>query len=152
MKKQFAFFLIFLATVAIVFPACQKDDNLPVIKTNTQLITQSAWRFSSAKVGGLDVSASLQACQKDNVMTFVSAGTGTVDEGPAKCNPGSDPQTISFTWNFATNETVLHVSTVLFAGGSSDFSLVTLNDTQLVVSQMITVGSSSQTVVVTFIH
>jgi hypothetical protein len=41
---------------------------------------------------------------------------------------------------------------VLFTGGSSDFTLVSLSETQLVVSQNIMVSGSSQNAVVTFIH
>ncbi|SRR6266404_3007304 len=130
--------------------ACKKSSPASA-KTKTELITQSSWKFDNAKVGGTDVSAFLQTCQKDNILVFASAGTGSLDEGATKCN-SSDPQTSSFTWNFASNETVLHVSTVLFTGGSSDFNIVTLNDTQLVLSQNITVSGSTQNAVVTFKH
>jgi hypothetical protein len=51
-----------------------------------------------------------------------------------------------------SNETILHVSTVLFTGGSSDFTIVALSETQLVLSQVITVGGSPQNAVVTFVH
>lgn len=149
MQKQLFSFTLFLAFMFVT--GCGKDDNPVVVKTKTQLVTQSTWRFSGATVGGTDVSAFLQACQKDNTLTFVAAGTGTVDEGATKCN-AADPQTNPFTWNFASSETMLHVSTILFAGGSSDFTLVTLTETQLVISQMITVSGSPQNAVVTFIH
>jgi hypothetical protein len=44
---------------------------------------------------------------------------------------------------------VLHISTVLITGGSNDFTLVSLTETQLVVSQNYPpIG----TVTVTFIH
>ncbi|HKB43322.1 MAG TPA: hypothetical protein VKC90_03000, partial [Chitinophagaceae bacterium] len=85
---------------------------------------------------------------KDNIYTFVAAGTGTIDEGPSKCNV-SDPQTNPFTWNFLSNETMLHISTVLFTGGSNDFTLVSLTATQLVASQNY---PPYGTIVVTFIH
>jgi len=84
-------------------------------------------------------------------MTFTTAGTGTVDEGLTKCNAG-DPQTNPFTWSFATNETVLNISTILFTGGSNTFNIVALNEAQLVVSQTITVGGTPQNAVVTFLH
>jgi len=149
MKKQILSIISFLAISMVFLLACQKDDNStsPTPKTNTQLISQTTWKFSLATVSGVNVNSSLQPCQKDNIMTFIAAGTGTIDEGPTKCNSG-DPQTNPFTWNFASSETMVHISTVLFTGGSSDFTLVTLSETQLVVSQVI----SGQTVVVTFIH
>lgn len=153
MKKLLSFAALGLLSASLAFVSCSKDDddNSPAPKTKTQLITQSTWRFSAATVGGSDVSAFLQACQKDNILTFASNGTGTVDEGPLKCNAG-DPQTSPFTWNFLTNETQLFISTTLFAGGSSTFNLVTLSETQLVVSQNITVSGTTQNAVVTFIH
>ena len=144
---------LIVALVILVSPyytGCSKSDSKPS-KTNTELITQGSWKFSNAKVGGNDVSAFLQACQKDNILVFAAAGTGSLDEGPTKCN-SSDPQTNPFTWNFASGETMLHVSTVLFTGGSSDFTIVSLTDSQLVLSQNITVSGSTQNAVVTFVH
>lgn len=150
MRKQF-FLTTCLITLAFVFiTGCQKDEDPPA-KTKTELLSQSTWKFSAAAVGGSDVSAFLQTCQKDNILTFASAGTGTLDEGATKCNAG-DPQTSPFTWSFMTSETVLHVSTVLFTGGSSDFTLVALSETQLIISQNVTISGTSQNAVVTFIH
>jgi len=141
---------VLIVSLSLFFAACSKS-NSSSSKTKTELISQSSWKFSNAKVSGADVSAFLQTCQKDNILVFAAAGTGTLDEGATKCNSG-DPQSNPFTWNFATNETVLHVSAVLFTGGSSDFDIVSLTDTQLVLSQNITVSGSTQNAVVTFIH
>lgn len=149
MKKQ-NLSLITCLTISIFFlSSCQKDSGPtpPASKTNTQRMTENPWKFSTATVGSTNVSGSLQTCQKDNILTFTTGVTGTLDEGPAKCNT-ADPQNIPFTWNFASNETIIHISTVLFTGGGSDFTVVSLTDTQLKVSQII----SAQTVVVTFIH
>jgi hypothetical protein len=137
-------------TAVVCLTACSKSSDNSNTKTKTELITQSSWKFDNAKVGGIDVSAFLQPCQKDNVIVFASAGTGTLDEGATRCSQ-NDPQTIAFTWNFANNDT-LHVSTVLFTGGGSDFKIVTLNDAQLILSQDITVSGSKQNAVVTFKH
>jgi len=151
MKKQFYSLAIPALFSLLIFTSCSKNDPAPALKTKTELLTSSSWKFSAATVGGTDVSGFLQACQKDNILTFTPAGTGTLDEGPTKCN-GSDPQTNPFTWNFLTNETQLFISATLFTGGSSTFTLVTLSATQLVLSQNITVSGSTQNAVVTFIH
>ncbi|MEP6700268.1 MAG: lipocalin family protein [Bacteroidota bacterium] len=146
MKKQFA---VLALGFILIFSSCSKDNTPP--KTKTQLLTQGSWKFKSATTGGTDFSSSLQACQKDNILIFVAAGgTGTVDEGPTKCNAG-DPQTTPFTWNFQSNETILFISTVLFTGGNSNFTLVSLSETELVVSQDVTIGPT-RNVVVTFMH
>ncbi|MGQ0739448.1 MAG: lipocalin family protein [Bacteroidota bacterium] len=139
---------ILLLTVAFI-ASCSKDEAPP--KTKTQLLTQGTWRFSAATVGGSDVSAFLQTCQKDNTMTFAAAGTGNVDEGATKCN-APDPQSNPFTWSWQSSETVLQVSAIFFTGGSNNFSLVALTETQLVLSQVITVSGTPQNAVVTFIH
>src|SRR5438477_9060268 len=136
--------------VSLFFTACSKSDSSSS-KTKTELITQSSWKFSNAKVSGTDVSAFLQTCQKDNILVFAAAGTGTLDEGATKCNSG-DPQSSPFTWSFASNETILHVSATLFTGGTSDFNIVTLNETQLVLSQNINIQGTSQNAIVSFKH
>jgi lipocalin-like protein len=138
-------------SACIILAACSKSDSNNS-KTKTQLITQASWKFSSATVNGTDVSSLIQSCQKDNILTFsATGGTGTLDEGPTKCNSG-DPQTQNFTWSFTNNETILHVSTIFFTGGSSDFTIVSLTETQLMVSQIVNIAGSMQTAVVTFIH
>jgi hypothetical protein len=149
MKKIILKIITAIILFSSLFITCKKSSH---VKTRTELLTQKTWKFSSATVNGMDASSNLQACQKDNIYTFVSAGTGNVDEGPSKCNSG-DPQTISFTWNFTTNETVLHISTSFFSGGSNDFTIMTLSETQLVVTMPYTppVGPTLN-LVVTFVH
>lgn len=153
MIKRFLLAAVLFSALQILNTSCSKDndDPAPAGKTKTELLVKSSWKFSDAKVGGASVAAFLQACQKDNVATFVASGTGTADEGLTKCN-GADPQTTPFTWNFQTNETILFVSTPLFTGGSSSFTIVSLTETELVVSQNMTISGSTQNVVITFIH
>ena len=133
---------------------CTGTKSFTVAATKTYYITQSTWKFSGATVGGVDASAFVQACQKDNILTFANIGgnkTGTLDEGATKCNAG-DPQTTPFTWAFQAGETQLFISATLFTGGNSTFTLVSLTATQLVISQVITLGGTPQNAVVTFIH
>jgi hypothetical protein len=126
---------------------CSGSESFTIENTKTYYLAKAGWKFSSATLGGFPASSTVQNCQKDNVFTFQTGGNGSMDEGLSKCN-AADPQTVSFTWNFAGNETTLHVSTPLFTGGSSDFTIVTLSDTQLVLSQIF----SGQPLVVTFTH
>ncbi len=130
---------------------CTGSNVFTVAASKTYYISQSTWKFSAATVGGIDASPFLQVCQKDNILTFAVAGTGTLNEGATKCSPG-DPQSTPFTWAFQAGETQLFISATLFTGGSSTFTLVGVNATQLVLSQVITVGGTPQTAVVTFIH
>jgi len=149
-RLNLASFVVF--SISLLFVACSKSDSNNNSKTKTQLITQASWKFSAASVNGADVSSLITPCQKDNILTFsATGGTGTLDEGATKCNAG-DPQTTPFTWSFTNNETILHVSTIFFTGGSSDFTIVSLTETQLVVSQIVNIAGTMQTAVITFIH
>ena len=144
---------LILATVfcftALFFTNCDKNDDPPPAPqpTKTELITKSSWKFSTAFAGSTDVSSVPQlACFKDNIITFSANLSGNINEGTNICSPTTAGP---FTWNFASNETILHISTVLITGGSNDFTLVSLTETQLVVSQNYPpIG----TVTVTFIH
>ncbi len=153
MKKRLLLFSSILILVSMLHINCSKENGSapPTSKTKTELIAKATWKFSDAKVNGTSVSSFLQSCQKDNILTFHSAGTGTADEGATKCDP-SDPQTSPFTWNFQTNETILFVSTPFFSGGSSTFTLVSLTETELIISQNINVSGSTQNAVITFVH
>ena len=152
MQKKILYSAISIFFIGSFIVACKKNsDNNNTPKTKTELISASAWKFDNAKVSGVDVSGLLDDCDKDNTATFVSNGSGTVDEGPTKCN-SADPQTVSFTWTFENNETTLQATAPLFPGGNGTFTIVTLTDTQLVVSQDITVSGVTQNAVITFKH
>ena len=152
MQKKHFLSVIILSCLMMANTGCSKDDDdNPVPKTKTELITTGTWKFSDAKVNGASVSILLQTCQKDNILTFLAAGTGTAAEGATKCS-ASDPDSNPFTWIFETNETLLFVSTPFFTGGSTTFTIVSLTETQLVLSQTITLTGGPQTVEVTFIH
>jgi len=130
--------------------SCGKDDNPAPAKTKTELITQSTWKFDKAMSGGFDVSAFVPACWKDNIAVFVNNGTGTLDESAVVCMPSVAG---AFTWAFQSNETILHLSAPLFPGGSGDFTLISLTETNLVVSQNITIPPNPPTdVEFTFKH
>ena len=150
-KKHFLYVILLCGIMAANINCSKDDDDNPAPKTKTELLTTGSWKFSEAKVGGTSVAAFIQPCQKDNILTFLAAGTGIAAEGALKCN-ASDPDNYSFDWSFQTNETVLFVSTTFFAGGSSTFTIVSLTETELVLSQMISLGSAPQTAEITFVH
>ncbi|MEO5563433.1 MAG: lipocalin family protein [Chitinophagaceae bacterium] len=155
MKNTFTRFASVILVSSVLLGGCKKekdnDDTTPPAKTKTELISTGTWKFSTATIGGGNAAGFLQPCQKDNTLTFAAAGTGTVDEGGTKCNAG-DPQSSPYTWNFASSETVLHVSAVFFTGGSNDYNVVEISATKLIGSQSIEIGGTPQTVIVTFIH
>ncbi len=153
MKKIRFLFLILIAF--IVTQGCGKGSVVtgdPITyNTKTELLAKSNWKFTAAFSNGVDVSGSLAACQKNNTILFVNGGGGSIDEGPTKCNT-LDPQTSLFTWNFDTAETTITISTILFTGGSNLFTIVSLTDASLVVSQNMTIGGTPQNVILNFSH
>lgn len=152
MKKQFTLLVAGFVMIFFIFASCNKNDNNPPSKTKTQLITQGTWKFQTATANGTDVSGNLRACQKDNIYIFLAAGTGTADEGPTRCNLG-DPATNPFNWNFLSSETILHISTLLFTNGGNDFTIISLTETELVVSQPYTPPTGPTIImIITFIH
>jgi hypothetical protein len=116
-----------LLLAAALITACSKD-SAPA-KTKTEFITQASWKFESEGID-LDKNGTIEApsgevedCNKDDVFTFVSGGTGTRDEGATKCD-GADPQINPFVWQFKSNETEIEFDGHLF-------KLHTLNDNSL---------------------
>ena len=143
--------LIFFAVICFLtfsFLSCDKNDNPP--PSDTDHITKSSWKFSSAKAGGIDVTAQVPACFKDNTMLFLANGSGSINEGTNVCAP---PSPASFTWTFQNNGNEINMSTPLVSGGSGVFTIVRLDETNLVVSQTMTIAPNPPTnVELTFIH
>lgn len=149
--KRTHFGLMAVASLALfAMTSCDKKDAPP--KSKTVLLTQASWKYKSATINGADASAYIDACQKDNIVVFASAGTGNVNEGASKCNSG-DPDSIPFTWVFNSGETILEVSIEIIAGGSNSMTIRSLSENELVLSIFYTppVGPS-QEMIVTFQH
>ena len=153
MQKRLFLYLVIVCGLMVATIGCSKDDDdNSTPKTKTELLTGGTWKFSDVKVNGASVASFIDACQKDNILTFLTNGSGTAAEGASKCDPG-DPDSNPFNWSFQTNETILFVSTPFFTGGSTTFTIVSLTESQLVLSQMVTLpGVPAQNAEVTFIH
>ncbi len=117
---------------------CKKSDSTTTPpKSKTVLLTQSIWKLQSVSVdlnkdgtGDADATSYFQSCDLDNTYNFKTDGTGIMDEGATICD-SADPQTQPFTWTFTTNETILSGN---FKFSNGDATLISLNDTNLVVS------------------
>ena len=151
MKKQVASLILCSLAILFLLPACQKDDdNPPATKTKTELISQSSWKFDHATASGTDISGSVNACFKDNIATFTPTASMTLDEGATVCSPSYAG---AYTWAFQSSETILHLNAPIFTGGSNDFTVVSVTETNLVLSQVMTVAPYPPTTVeVTFKH
>lgn len=147
--KQLFLQTTLIAFLFVAFSACQKDaEEQPAVKTKTELITTGSWQFDKAMSGSADVSGSVPACYKDNVVTFTSATNGTV-LNTVVCTP-TDITPATFTWSFQSSETVLRLSAPFFPGGTGDFTIVSLTATALVVSQNVTFPPSPAPINITF--
>jgi hypothetical protein len=147
MKKQLLFLLAIVMAFAIYLPACQKDDPATP-PTKTELVTRSPWVFQSATASGTDISSNPQlACFVDNTITFATNGNYTVTEGPIICSPSTAGTN---SWSFQTNETQLVLAAALYPGGSGTFDVISLTETNLVVSQNVIIPPSSTAIQVVF--
>ena len=119
--------------LTILWASCSKNhsvDNPNNTNTTTSLVTQASWKYDTSgidlnKDGIVDVGGDslIKACEKDDIYTFKSDSTGTIDEGAVKCNV-SDPQTVPFKWSINSTQTVLTASAPpLLNGNINIFSL-----------------------------
>lgn len=124
--------------IGFVVFSCQKDDDNDDNNQNNniQLLTSAVWKYDTVTIdydkdGKPDASGTsfIEECDRDNLITFKSDSTGTVDEGPSKCL-STDPQTTSFKWWFK-NSTTLTTPDPIFAGESGDAKVTVLTSTKL---------------------
>lgn len=136
MKKITAYFLPLVISLAL-FNSCSKDDdsNNTTPQTKTQLLTAHSWKLTGSKLNGVDDFSTLDACDLDDIATFLSNGTGNMDEGATKCDP-ADPQTSPITWSFQSNETILSID---YGGGLVvDATIVALTSDQMKLTYSLT--------------
>jgi len=148
MRKQLITLSIFTLSLFSI-TSCEKDKDDTPQKTKTELISQGSWKLQSATWNSLDALSFFDDCYDDNIITVNANGTGSIDESTDVCAPSNAGP---FTWSFQNNETEIDISATLIPGGGSTFTLVTLNETTLVVSQDFTFGPSTAPAILTFIH
>lgn len=131
--------------------ACNKKSDPPVNQpSKTDHISASAWTYENAgidndKNGTIDLPLSaiaptfIPACLIDNKISFNRNNSGSVDEGPSKCN-ATDPQTSNFSWNFADNEANLNISNNVFALLNGKSKIVSLTATNFTLSKDTTIA------------
>ena len=147
MQKRLISLASLLLLVAILHINCSKDDDppAPAPKTKKELITKASWKFEKIEPA---LAESYIECFKDNITTFLADGKGTCPDEGVQC----DPPTGNFNWNFTDNETKLHLDATLIPAGSGDFTIVTLNETNLALSQSVTSPIGPVTITITFKH
>jgi hypothetical protein len=146
MQKRFLL-LSGLISLLIINISCSKDDDdpTPPKKTKTELLTAAPWKFDKIDPA---LAESYIECFTDNTVTFNTNGTGTCPDTGVQCTP----PTGNFNWNFLNNEATLHLDATLIPAGVNDFTIVTLNETNLIASQDITSPVGPVKITVTFKH
>ena len=153
---KYSFLLLIICFCAV---SCKKDsstsNNNP--DTNTQQLTSADWKYDAGGIGTasgnilIDFTSSIPACSLDNTARFKSDGTGTIFENANVCQNAA--QSSNFTWNFASNQTVLNVSSGAFAGIGGSFKIQSLSGTQMTLLKDTTVtGLGSVTAVIKLKH
>jgi len=133
----FSFFLLFLFS-------CKKE----AAKSKTDLLTQKTWMIQKleTKEGNNpweDDFPTWDACSKDDRYIFRANNTYEFNEGLTKCDP-SDPQIFdSGNWALTNNETKLLI-------GSDEFTIVSLTETNLILSVQETAGGVAYQIQITF--
>jgi hypothetical protein len=139
--------------------SCKKDSGSSNnnTDTNTQLLTSADWKYDSGGIGDangnilFDFTSNIPTCSLDNTARFKSDGTGTIFENTSVCQNAS--QSANFTWNFASSQTGLNVSSGAFAGIGGSFKIKTLSSTQMTLLKDTTVtGLGSVTAVIKLKH
>jgi glutamine cyclotransferase len=116
--------IFLLSAICCAQVACKKDDDKPSQQTPTQILLSHSWKKTGYKENG--VSQTIAACELDDVLTFSSNNTQTVDRGTVKC--GGETQTFTDGWSLsADNKTIIILSVV----GTGE--LVSIDDNQFVV-------------------
>ncbi len=106
MKTLKLFLSVFLLTVVMLSSSCKDDE--PIL-SRLELLTQKPWKLQSVAIVGFPVSPP-ESTASDDIYTFSKDGSYTFDEGGTKEDP-SDPQTVTGTWEFAEEETLIKLNT-----------------------------------------
>jgi hypothetical protein len=141
-----------ISLVLVVLFSCKKDDKT---KTKTELLTNGSWHVTAYVVDPAidwdsdgddetNVYEIMDECVKDDHTTFFANGTGELDEGASKCDPG-DPQDIPLSWKFEQNDTQLSIAGVIYL-------VDTLTESRLIVKQIEVISAVTVTHTVTFSH
>ncbi len=95
--------LAVIGLLSVLIFSCKKDKDKDPEKTRKELITNK-WRVTDIKLGGtsiLPIAPELN-CITDNILTFKSDGSFTMEEGTNVCSPALEG---NGTWSLVENDT-----------------------------------------------
>lgn len=155
--------LSFLLLCSGLLTNCKKDatsdpEPEPVPLTNTQKLTGKNFKLvamtinpgiNTGTVTITDWYSQMDACEKDDLITFNSNGTYTQDEGVSKCN-AADPQTTTGTWVWNSTETIITMTETGSTTPSSS-NVLTNDGTNLKITSTENIGGTNYVITMTFV-
>jgi len=160
MKNSILLTLV-LITITASFNSCKKDKEEDVVatpKTKMQLLCGKNWKLTAeicdpaidwngSGAVSTNVYNQMQSCETDDITIFNTNGTYTNDEGVSKCN-ATDPQTITGSWVFNINETIITVTKS--DATTYSYNIISLNETTFVLSVSEVINSVNYTLTATY--
>jgi len=152
-KKIYLLALMMVAVSTLILDGCKKkDDDDP---TRMELFTNKNWKTTAwtsdpaININGVlvtNVYNQLAACVKDDLDRFATNGIYTFDEGASKCNV-NDPQTVSGTWAFNSNQTIV---TVTVGGNSISYNIESIGENTMKANRVYNDGTNNYTYSLTY--
>lgn len=158
----FCFGLAFVGS-SLFLTNCKKDDKDPETDTttttptpaatNTEKLTGKNFKMTAATidpaiVGVTDWYAQMEDCQKDNLYRFDTPNVYKEDEGATKCAT-NDPQTLTGTWTWNTDETIL--TTKIGTDEAVSYTVITNDGTTLKIKYTQDIQGTKYTVTGTYV-
>lgn len=147
LKSKFTmkYSIYLFAIVFLAFSSCSKKDD--TVSRSTHIAT-TTWTLD---VIGLDIDNNgsidsdlppgiIEQCQIDNILSFRSDHTGTMEEGALKCDV-DDPQTREFTWSLSADEKTITIPEAVLGDISGVIKIISVNETEFVISKEIAISS-----------
>ncbi len=121
------FLVVLITLVLFSFAACKKDP-----PTVTELLTDHAWKILDKKKNG--AATTVDDCDTDDVYTYVSGGSFTINYGTKKCIPG-EPATLNGNWQLINGDTGIKTTySVGTTSGELTYTIDEISATKMVVT------------------
>ncbi len=135
--------LLALTTTLLIGLAgsCKKDKGGEEEKNTLELMTASSWKLDTVgldmdKNGEIDaeIPGGIEACDKDNTLTFYNNNTGLYAEGATKCDTDG-PDAVPFAWSLQNDDKVLVIEGELPEQLNGNINILKVTATEMVLSK-----------------
>ena len=130
MKKVVYFFLVSL----LVFTSCKKDETA---LSKKEMLTAKTWNLQSSKTNGVAVVST--DCEKDDILTFSTNGTYSIDPGVKKCTEIDKIE--SGPWSLSADEKYITIDE------DEIITILEITNTRLVILQIVGTNTYETTLV-----